>query len=322
MAEKNDILNAAEATSNREIVNTRIMHAPREVVFKAWTDPEHLKKWWGPKGFRNTFHQFELKPGGTWEFIMHGPDGTNYPNKSIFEEIIPNERIVFTHLSGHKFRVTATFEVVDARQTRLTFHMLFDTVAEYEATKPYAVEGNEQNFDRLEAELRNMQGEKSFTLERVFNAPRELVFKAWTEAKHLQHWWGPKGLAVHVKTLDLRPGGMFHYSMQAPDGTIMWGRFIYKEITAPRRIVFVSSFSDADGNITAAPFPGVEHFPKEIYNVVTFTEQDGKTTVSMSGGPINASAGEREFYEQMFGSMQQGFAGTFEQLDNYLAQMN
>jgi len=139
--------------SKREIITTRIFNYPREIIFNAWTEPEHLAKWWGPNGFTNTFNTFELKPGGVWDFIMHSPDGVDYQNTSVFKEIIKPELIVFNHLGPiHKFQVTTTFENLGAK-TRVTFCMLHDTEAECEKVKPFAVEANEQNFDRLEVLL-------------------------------------------------------------------------------------------------------------------------------------------------------------------------
>jgi uncharacterized protein YndB with AHSA1/START domain len=146
---------SAEAPSDREIVTTRVLNAPRGLVFKAWTDPYHLMHWWGPKGFTNTFHEFDLRPGGIWRFVMHGPDGVDYKNKSVFVEVVKPERIVFQHVSGPKFQVTATF-AEQAGKTTLTFQMLFETAAECAKVKEYAVEANNQNFDRLEAQLAKM----------------------------------------------------------------------------------------------------------------------------------------------------------------------
>jgi uncharacterized protein YndB with AHSA1/START domain len=144
--------NGAEALSDREIVTTRELDAPRERVFKAWTDPDHLMQWWGPKGFTNTFEEFDLRPGGNWRFVMHGPDGVDYKNHSVFVEVVRPERIVFDHVSGPQFQVTATF-AEQAGRTMLTFRMLFKSAAQCEIVKTYAVEANEQNFDRLEVEL-------------------------------------------------------------------------------------------------------------------------------------------------------------------------
>jgi uncharacterized protein YndB with AHSA1/START domain len=154
---------------------------------------------------------------------------------------------------------------------------------------------------------------------RTFNAPRDLVFKVWTEAEHLTHWWGPKGFALGVAKLELRPGGVFHYSMRNDEGFEMWGKFVYREITAPEKLTYVSSFSDAEGNTVRAFFSNT--WPLEVFNTLTFTEQDGKTTVTLRGGPINATEEEIKFYESMHESMHQGFAGTFGQLDEYLATL-
>ena len=144
-----------ETTSDREIVTTRVFDWPREHVFRAWSDPDHLARWWGPKGFSNTFHEFDMRPGGLWRFVMHGPNGVDYPNKSVFVEIVKPERIVFEHVSGPTFQVTATFTELSG-QTTLTFRMLFETAADCDKVKGFAVEANEQNFDRLEAQLASM----------------------------------------------------------------------------------------------------------------------------------------------------------------------
>jgi uncharacterized protein YndB with AHSA1/START domain len=158
--------------------------------------------------------------------------------------------------------------------------------------------------------------ERELVITRVFDAPRELVFKAFTEAGRLSQWWGPKGFDIRVEKLDLRPGGRCHYCMQSPDGGQTWGLFQYREISTPGRLVFVNSFSDAAGNITRAPFSEV--WPLEVLNTLTLSEQDGKTTLTLRGKPIHAAAEERQTFENGMTSMQQGFGGTFDQLDAYL----
>ena len=159
---------------------------------------------------------------------------------------------------------------------------------------------------------------KQFEISRTFDAPRDLVFQAFSEAERLAQWCGPRGFAIEVKKLEFRPGGIFHYRMVASNGHDMWGRFVYRQIVAPERIVWVNSFSDSEGGITPAPFPG--NFPAEILNVLTLTEQDGKTTLSLRGGPVNATPEEQQFFEGMFDSMRQGFGGTWDQLEAYLAK--
>jgi uncharacterized protein YndB with AHSA1/START domain len=160
---------------------------------------------------------------------------------------------------------------------------------------------------------------KDFTISRSFNAPRERVWKAWTDPQALAQWWGPKGAAIRVIKLDLKPGGVFHYAMAFQPGHDMYGRFIFRELAAPERIVFVNSFSDADGGITRAPFPQLDgKWPLEVLNTMTLTEQNGWTTISIRGGPINATDEERKIFESMAESMRQGFGGTFDKLAEYL----
>jgi uncharacterized protein YndB with AHSA1/START domain len=160
--------------------------------------------------------------------------------------------------------------------------------------------------------------EKELVITRVFNAPRELVFKAWSDAKHLAQWWGPKGFEMGVMKLDFRPGGEFHYSMKTPDGQTMWGKFIYREIAPPDRLVFVNGFANEKGEFIQSPM--INPWPLEILNTVTLTEHAGKTTLTLRGGPINASEEQMQAFENLRASMQQGFKGTFDQLEEYLAQ--
>ncbi|WP_372632179.1 SRPBCC domain-containing protein [Cohnella sp.] len=157
---------------------------------------------------------------------------------------------------------------------------------------------------------------KELVITRVFQAPLELVFQAWSEAEHLKRWWGPKGFEIHVAELDFRPGGFFHYRMQASDGTQMWGKFVYREIVALEKIVWDNSFSDESGNIVRAPFSDL--IPLEIRNSVVFSANQGATTITLRSAPINASAEEISFFEGMFDSMLEGFGGTFDQLEQYL----
>jgi len=150
----------------------------------------------------------------------------------------------------------------------------------------------------------------------TIDAPREQVFKAWTEAEALTHWWGPAGFTVHVATLDLRPGGMFHYRMDTPDGNHMWGKFVYGEIVAPEKLEYVNSFSDEAGNIIAHPLSAT--WPLELHNTMTLTEEAGKTTLTLRAIPINATDEMHNTFKSAHEMMHQGFAGTINQLAEYL----
>ncbi|HYE36775.1 SRPBCC family protein [Methylocaldum sp.] len=147
--------NDPTSTADREITSTRVFDVPRERMFQAWRDPARLAAWWGPKDFTNTFHEFDLRPGGIWRFIMHGPDGVDYPNESVFVEVVEPERIVFQHVSSPRFQMTVTF-TEQAGRTRLDWRMLFESAVECDKVRAVCVEANEQNFDRLQAQLAKM----------------------------------------------------------------------------------------------------------------------------------------------------------------------
>ena len=137
----------------RDIVTTRVFPVSSAQAFAAWTDPVQLARWWGPRGFTNVFHQFDLRPGGDWRFTMRGPDGTEYHNHSIFQEIVPAQRLRFDHLGPmHRFAVLTTF-AAEAGGTRVSFRMRFDSAEECSRLRPFIAEANEQNFDRLAAVL-------------------------------------------------------------------------------------------------------------------------------------------------------------------------
>jgi uncharacterized protein YndB with AHSA1/START domain len=147
--------------SNRQIITTRVFDAPKETVFLAWTDPGLLAQWWGPKGFTDSFYEFDLRTGGNRKFTMNGPDVGNYPNESLFIEIKEPERIVLNHVSKPHFQLTASFEEVDKNKTKLVFRQLFNTVEKYKKAKVFAVDTNEENMDRLEAVLKNFESIQS-----------------------------------------------------------------------------------------------------------------------------------------------------------------
>ena len=154
-----------------------------------------------------------------------------------------------------------------------------------------------------------------FAITRSFDAPLELVFSAFTDPEHLMQWWGPKGFKMLYCKLDLRPGGMFHYFAQSPEGDPLWGRFVYREISAFRRIIFINSFSDEYANLTPTPFSG---WPREMLNKVRFLEKDHKTIVMLTSEAINTNEEERKNFVAGFGLMKNGYNGTFDQLEDHL----
>ena len=137
----------------REIVSARVFDAPRDVVFGAFSDPRQLAQWWGPKGFTNTFQEFDLRPGGAWRFVMRGPDGTDYPMAKDFIDVARPERVVFQHLDPvHRFTMTMTFSDLGGR-THVTWRMRFDAEEEANKVRGFVIDANEENFDRLAGHL-------------------------------------------------------------------------------------------------------------------------------------------------------------------------
>jgi uncharacterized protein YndB with AHSA1/START domain len=163
-------------------------------------------------------------------------------------------------------------------------------------------------------------GTSVFEITRVFNAPRNRIWKAWSEAGQLKHWWGPKGCAIEISRLEFRLGGFFHYAMEFEGAPTLWGRFNYRQIVMPERIVWLNSFSNEKCGIARAPFSKV--CPLEIENTVTFTERAGTTTVVLRAEPFGETAEERKFFDGLCssGSLEQGYSGSFEQLAEYVVK--
>lgn len=160
----------------------------------------------------------------------------------------------------------------------------------------------------------------TFTITRTFDAPRNIVWQAWSDASHLMKWWGPKGCTIAVKAHDFKPGGTFHYAMQWGVAPTLWGKFVYGAIAAPDTLEFINGFSNEQGDMTRAPFSPT--WPLEVTNRVTFhADADGRTTVTLHGTPLSDDRDEIQTFHMGFTSMQQGFSGTFDQLDAYLKQI-
>lgn len=161
---------------------------------------------------------------------------------------------------------------------------------------------------------------KPFEISRVFDAPRDLVWKAFTDPERMKQWWGPKGFTViHSKLTQLAPGGTYHYGMKAPNGTPMWGKFVFREVKAPERMVVISSFSDENMGTTRHPMH--QSWPLEMLSVFTFEEAPGgKTKLTVQWTPHQATAEETKTFENNRQSMNMGWTGTLEQLENYLAK--
>ncbi len=281
-------------TTDREILATRVFDAPRDLVFKMWTDPNHIVKWWGPRGFTTTIHEMDVRPGGVWRFVMHSPDGVDYQNKNVYVDVVEPERLVFDHVAPC-FRMSVAFADRGAK-TEVSVQMLFESAGErdVEVKQFGAIEGLQQTLDRLKEEL---LGQMIIT--RIFDAPRELVFQAWTDPERLKRWWGPKSFTNPVCEIDPRPGGAIRIHMRAPDGVVYPMTGVFHEVVSPERLVFTSAALDDKGN---ALF--------EILNTVTFSEHDGKTKLTVRASVMKATPEALRF----LAGMEQGWSQSLDRL--------
>jgi uncharacterized protein YndB with AHSA1/START domain len=321
----------ANLDSPVEIVICRTFSAPRVLVWQAWTDPNHVGRWWGPAGFTTTTHAMDFRPGGSWRYTMHGPDGRDYGNRIKYIEIDQPSRLVY-QLGGEgvdeavSFRSEVTFEEISGG-TKVTLRSIFPSAEarDFVINDHGAVEGGKQHLANLEDYLVIMSAgddhQPPFSISHVFKASREKVWQAWTEQEHLLRWFGPKGSTMLQANLDLRVGGMFHYCMSHPNGMEMWGRWVFQTINHPDKLEFISSFSNAAGDITPAPFQGLDDFPLEVLTTVTFVDHAGigkGTLVTVQARPLNGTQAQNDFFAAFHGSMRQGWTGTMQQLEEYL----
>jgi uncharacterized protein YndB with AHSA1/START domain len=145
-----------ETHLSAEIISSRVISFSVEKVYHAFENPDILKKWWGPKGFTNTFHEFDLRPEGTWKLTMHGPEKGNYENESVFIEVDKNKRVAWKRVSQPLFNMVIEFEEIDSKSSKITFQMIFSSVEECDKIRRFATPSNEENFDRLEEVLQSI----------------------------------------------------------------------------------------------------------------------------------------------------------------------
>ena len=160
---------------------------------------------------------------------------------------------------------------------------------------------------------------KDFVISREFDAPRDLMWQCFTDPERMKQWWGPKGVTILKSKMDLRVGGTYHYGMQTPDGKVMWGKFVYREIVPPQKIVFINSFSDEASSLTRHPLSPT--WPMQMMTTFTFDEEPGgKTRFTVRWAPHDPTDEERKTFDAGHGSMTQGWGGTLDSLAAYLAR--
>jgi len=290
----------------------RIFNAPAARVWKALTDANEMRIWYFD------LKEFRPEPGFEFEFSVEHK-GVNYHHLCKVSEVIPQKKIAYTwRYEGEPGDSLVTFELfAEGDKTRLK--LTHEGIETFPKTPAFARENFQTGWTSIASELQRFveQGrDREFVISRTFDAPRDLVWKAWTERERLMQWFGPKGFKMATAKLDFRPGGILHYCLRSADGTEMWEKFTYREIVAPERIVLVNSFSDEQGNLTRHPLSPT--WPLEMLTTTTFAEEGGKTAVTVHWLPLNATEEERKTFDASHDGMRQGWTGAFDQLAEYL----
>ncbi len=295
-----EILITTAIPGSLDMVITHKFDAPRDLVYKIYTDPNLIPEWWGPRNLTTKVEKMELRPGGIWRYIQHDPQNNIFAFHGVYHSIEPNKQIISTFewegLPEHVILVTTTFED-QGNRTIVTQQNVFQSVQDrdgmmQQGMEQGTIEGDER-FNELLARLSIGQrmGEhlehqerygRSITITRTFNAPRERVWQEWTNPDLYMCWWGPKDFTAPYAKFDLREGGKFLSCMRGPDGKEYWDTGMFREIREPNRIVYTDTFADERGNPVPASYygmPGDELLEMEVE--LTLVESGGKTTMTL-----------------------------------------
>ncbi len=313
----------AAKNKSSEITLTRVYDAPLQSVWDAWTIPEEVAQWWGPRGFTITQHSRDLRTGGHWHYTMHGPDGTDYENTTQYLDVVPRQRLVYDH-GGHRdrpplFRVTALFTERNGR-TQLDMSMAFATPEVAEEMRGFIRKaGGEGTWDRLAEYLgKRSTGKELFVIARSFDASIERIYDLWTDPAQLAQWLPPTGAKMRFIRSEPRVGGSSFYAMSLGEGEPMYGLLRYLALERPARIVYTQQFCDEQERVTRPPF--FTHWPETMLAVVDLAaEEPGRTRVTVRWQPADAAtpADIAEFVRQR-GSMTGGWTGSFDKLEAVL----
>ena len=319
---------AAEKPANKpnELYINRVYDAPVKAVWDAWVDPKQVAQWWGPRGFTLTTIKKDVRTGGSWDYTMHGPDGTDYENRTKFLEVEKHSRLVYDHGAndnqGPLFRVTVVFTDLGGK-TKMEMTMALPTAEAAKETKKFVKKaGGDSTWDRLAEFLeKETSGKEKFFINRTFAVPQKTMFELWTNPKHFSKWLPPTGFTMEFIRADIKPGGSAFYMMTNGSTVKMYGRCHYKEITSPNRLVYSQEFCDENENVTR--HPGAPLWPESMLTTVTLTAEDDKLTrVTIEWEPSgNATREEVAAFVKEKAGMTQGWAGSFEKLEDYIEKI-
>lgn len=305
-----------------EIRITRVYEAPVRVVWDAWTVPEQVAKWWGPRGFTLTTHSKDLRAGGTWRYTMHGPDGVDYANVTQYLVVEAYKKLVYDHGGNDEqpplFRVTVTFSEARGKTTMEMISTLPTPEAAREMAKFIKQAGGNATWDRLAEHLdQTERGKPTFVVNRSFDAPIARVFEMWTNPEHLVRWLPPAGSSMRFLRADIAEGKSTFFVLSGAHGT-MYVRAEYQRIEAPHHIVYTQQFVDEREQLATAP--GVDTFPATLRNTVLFTEEGpSQTRVTLTTEVQGeATAAELAAFMQERAGMTVGWSGSFDVLEGLL----
>ena len=312
-----------EKNNANEIRITRIYDAPVETVWEAWTDPSQLAQWWGPRGFTITTHSKDLRPGGSWVFTMHGPDGVDYPNRTHYFEVEKCAKLVYDHGANEEqsalFRVMVLFSEIQGK-TKTEMTMTVETPeALEEIRKIIKQKGGNSTWDRLAEYLeKQTSGREKFVINRSFAAPLEVVFEMWTNPKHVSQWLPPAGFEMQFVRSDIKASGSTFYFMTG-NGLKMYGRAEYVKIEQPNSIVYTQQFCDENEKVSRHPM--APNWPESMLTTVQFVaEGPSQTRVTVTWEPYGPTTPEElETFAKSKGGMTQGWTGSFDKLDDLIA---
>jgi uncharacterized protein YndB with AHSA1/START domain len=307
-----------------ELYITRIFNAPVKTVWSAWADSDQVAQWWGPRGFTLTTHSKDLRTGGHWHYTMHGPDGTDYPNKTTYLDVQEGVRLVYDHGGNDDrapmFRVTVEFLPLDGNKTQMDMTMTLATAEAAAQARVFIKQaGGDSTWDRFAEYLdKKSTGKEKFVINRSFDAPIDLMYDMWTKPEHFSQWLAPKGFSMKYGRADIRPGGSSFYTM-ASAGLTMHGRAEYREMEKPRRIVYTQQFCDENENVSRHPLAPT--WPETMLTVVEFASESlQRTRVTITWEVVGPATPEEmdTFIKGRLG-MTMGWGGSFDKLDAYIA---
>jgi uncharacterized protein YndB with AHSA1/START domain len=278
-------------SGERDVVMTRVFNAPRRLVFDAWTTPALLVRWYGARGWSLPVCEIDLRPGGTYRYVMRGPDGAEITLRGTYREVDPPERLVSSEVFSQGFseagwrpedETVSTMQLTeqDGKTTwSLTTTYPTREVRDAAYALKQAWDGMSYSLDRLDDVLRT----RDLVVSRTFEAPIARVWRAWTESDDVKQWWGPLGFSAPIANMDVSVGGTSLVCMRSPDGAAFYNTWTYRRVDALQRLEYVVGFANDKGEqVTPAELGLPPDLAREVPHVVVFVTDGDRTAVTVT----------------------------------------